>query len=59
MASLKKFLQIIKIIIRNPGVLGYVYEQDNPNKNYVIKKYGLKKRTSLLYVTSQKRKQKN
>ena len=42
MASLKKFLQIIKIIIRNPGVLGYVYEQDNPNKNYVIKKYGLK-----------------
>ena len=42
MSSLKKFLQIIKIIIKNPGVLGYVYEQDNPNKNYVIKKYGLK-----------------
>ena len=33
MSSLKKFLQIIKIIIKNPGVLVYVYEQDNPNKN--------------------------
>jgi hypothetical protein len=42
MVSLKKIFQIIKIIIKNPKVLGYVYEHDNPTKNYVIKHYGLK-----------------
>ena len=42
MVSLKKFFQVIKIIIKNPKVLGYVYEHDNPTKNYVIKHYGLK-----------------
>ena len=42
MVSLKKILEIIKIVMRNPKVLGYVYEHDNPTKNYVIKHYGLK-----------------
>ena len=42
MASLKKFLQIIKIIIKNPRVLGYVYQHNDPTKDYVIKKYKLK-----------------
>ena len=42
MATIKKFLQIIRIIIKNPKVLGYVYEHDNPSKNYVVKHYGLK-----------------
>ena len=42
MASLKKFFQIIKIIVKNPRVLGYVYVHDDPQKNYVVKHYGLK-----------------
>lgn len=42
MVLLKKIFQIIRIIIKNPRVLGYVYEHDNPTKNYVQKRYGLK-----------------
>tara|TARA_B110001454_G_scaffold179443_1_gene172680 strand:+ start:612 stop:1421 length:810 start_codon:yes stop_codon:yes gene_type:complete len=42
MSSLKKFLQIVKIIIKNPRVLGYVYAYNDPQKNYVVKHYGLK-----------------
>ncbi len=42
MSSLKKLLQIIKIVIKNPRVLGYVYVHNDPTKNYVVKHYGLK-----------------
>ena len=42
MPSIKKLIKIIKIIIKNPRVLGYVYANDDPSKNYVVKKYGLK-----------------
>ena len=42
MPSIKKLIKIIKIIIKNPRVLGYVYAHDNPSKNYIVKKYGLK-----------------
>jgi len=40
--SITKFLQILKIIINNPSVLGYLWEHDNPSKKYVIKHHGLK-----------------
>lgn len=42
MIPIKKFLQIIRIIIKNPRVLGYVYEHDNPTRNHIHKHYGLK-----------------
>ena len=42
MPSFKKIFQIIKIVMKNPRVLGYVYEHDDPTKNYVVKRYGLK-----------------
>ena len=42
MPSFKKIFQIIKNGMKNPRVLGYVYEHDDPTKNYVVKRYGLK-----------------
>ncbi len=42
MSSLKKLFQIIKIVIKNPRVLGYVYVHNDPTKNDVVKQYGLK-----------------
>jgi hypothetical protein len=42
MPSIKKLIKIIKIIIKNPKVLGYVYVHDDPTKKYIVKKYGLK-----------------
>lgn len=42
MSTFRKLIQIIKIIIKNPRVLGYVYEHNDPTKNYIVKHYGLK-----------------